>query len=86
MATIPDMQLIPTAYTEVYAATGITPGTKIAVQNKARGDINIQNIDAQPAATDNNGFVISSKEVWPVPAGTLKVWFKGDGPMAVEVM
>lgn len=86
MTTIADVQLTPAAYIEVYAATGITPGTQLVIQNKSRGTVNVQNVSAQPAYTDHNGFVIGDKELWRVPAGTEKAWFKGDGPIAVEVM
>ena len=86
MATISDIQLSPTVYTEVYAATGITPGTQLVVQNKGNGPFNTQNLSAQPAATDNNGFIIPPMEIWRVPAGTQKAWFKGQGALAVEVL
>jgi len=86
MATIPDISLVPTEYIDIYAATGITAGTQLAVQNKTNGPVNTQNISSQPSATDNNGFMIPPMEVWRVPAGTLRAWFKGQGFLAVEVM
>lgn len=86
MATIPDIQLVPTAYLDVYVATGIAAGTQLVVQNKTNGPVNIQNIGSQPTATDNNGFVIPPMEIWRVPAGTQKAWFKGQGSLAVEVL
>jgi hypothetical protein len=86
MATIPDVSFIPTAYTDIYAATGIAAGTQLVVQNKTNGPVNTQNTSAQPDAADNNGFMIPPMEVWRVPTGTQKAWFKGQGYLAVEVM
>lgn len=86
MATIPDIQLTPSAYTDVYAATGIASGTQLVIQNKSRGTVNVQNIASQPAGNDLNGFVIEPSGIWRIPAGTAKAWFKGDGPLAVEVL
>lgn len=86
MATIPDVSLVPTAYIDIYAATGIAAGTQLVVQNKTNGPVNTQNTAEQPPATDNNGFMIPPMEVWRVPAGTQKAWFKGQGYLAVEVM
>lgn len=86
MTTISDIQLTPTVYIEVYAATGIASGTQLVIQNKSRGDIGVQNSTLQPDGTDCNGFVIPIMGIWRVPAGTAKAWFKGDGPMAVEVL
>jgi len=86
MATIADVQLIPTAYVEVYAATGIVSGTQLVVQNKSMGPVNVQNIGSQPSGTNLDGFIIEPLGLWRVPAGTAKVWFKGNGALAVEVM
>lgn len=86
MTTIADIVLSPMAYVDVYVATGITAGTQLVVQNKTNGPVNVQNISAQPLASDNNGFVIPPMEIWRVPAGTLKAWFKGNGYLAVEAL
>ena len=86
MTTIADVQLIPTDYIEVYAATGIASGTQLVVQNKSMGPINVQNVAQQPLGTNLDGFIIPALDIWRVPAGTARVWFKGNGPIAVEVL
>jgi hypothetical protein len=86
MTTIADVQLIPTTYIEVYAATGIVSGTQLVVQNKSMGPVNVQNIGSQPLGTNLDGFIIEPLGLWRVPTGTARAWFKGNGALAVEVM
>lgn len=86
MATIPDIKLDNVSYTEMYAATGISPGTSIMVQNKTRGHVYIQYNDEKPVDLNNDGFIILEMGVWTVPAGNQKVWMKGQGFVAVGVL
>ena len=87
MATIDDVQLDPKAYVEIYAETGIAAGTQLLVQNKSRGHVYVQSdLPSQPDGSSRNGFIIEELDLWLVPTGTTKAWFKGDGALAVEVM
>lgn len=85
MTTIADVQLDPKSYIEIYNATSITPGTQILVQNKSRGLVYVQNKDEQPPSTSSDGFIIAELDLWVVPTGTMKAWFRGDGAIAVEI-
>lgn len=84
MATIPDIKLSPTNYTEIYAATGILAGATLTIQNKAQGHVYLQYNDTKPVDLNNDGFIIIELGVWKVPAGNQKVWAKGPGFIAVE--
>ena len=86
MTTIADIVLIPTAYTEVYAATGIVSGTQLVIQNKSMGPINVQNGIPKPLGTNHDGFIIQALDIWKVPAGVSTVWLKGNGAIAIEVL
>lgn len=85
MSTIADVLLVTSVYTEIYSATGIAPGTKLLIQNKARGQVNIQYGDSKPIDLNNDGFVIVEFGIWTIPAGNQKIWMKGPGPVAVDV-
>lgn len=86
MSTIPDIELNAASYTEIYAATGITAGASIMVQNKARGHVYIQYNDSKPADQNSDGFIIVELGVWTVPAGNQKIWMKGPGFVAVDIV
>lgn len=85
MSTIPDVTLSSTVYTNLYTATGITPGTEILIQNKGPVVIVVQNSSTPPDNASWHGFLIPYMSVWVAPAGTTGVWAKGGSTVAVEV-
>lgn len=85
MATIPDIQLSSTAYTDLYTVSGITVGTEILIQNKGPVVIVVQNSTLAPDNASWNGFLIPYMAVWVAPSGTTGVWAKGGSTVAVEV-
>lgn len=84
MATIPDIQLSSAIYTELYAASGITVGTEIIIQNKGPVVIVVQNSTLAPDNTSWHGFLIPYMAVWIAPSGSTGVWAKGGSTVAVE--
>lgn len=85
MTTISDIPLSEGSYTNLYTASGITPGTEVIIQNKGPSLIVIQNLTNAPENNSWNGFIIPQLSVWVAPAGTLGLWAKGNSIVAVEV-
>lgn len=75
-ATIPDITIQNTAYTNVYTATGITVGTSVIVQNKGNAPVFLQTTAAIPLATNEDGVVLSRLEILTVDAGELGLFAK----------
>lgn len=86
MATIPDVELSATEYTELYAASGIQASSSVMIQNKTNGHVYIQYNDSKPASGSHDGFIILEMGVWTVPAGNQKIWARGKGFIAVDVL
>lgn len=86
MATIPDVKLSLGDYSELYVATGIQAASSVRIQNKTNKHVYIQYNDTKPASDNNDGFIIVELAVWTVPAGNQKIWVKGEGSIAVEVV
>ncbi len=85
MTTISDIVLSDTSYTNLYTATGITPGTEVLIQNKGPSLVIVQNKSSAPANSSWDGFVIPQLSVWVAPQGTLGLWVKGNSTVAVEI-
>ena len=86
MATLPDVNLLGTAYQNLYAATGITVGTSVTVQNKSGYPIYLQNIAAQPDSSSTNGIILMPLGLQAVTGTIVGLWAKGTGPVTVEII
>jgi hypothetical protein len=56
--TIADVALTNTAYVDLYAATGISVGIALVLQNKGNSDIIVVISAGQPTATDTDGVAV----------------------------
>lgn len=86
MATLPDVNLLGTAYQNLYAATGITLGTGVTVQNKSGYPVLLQNIAAQPDSSSKNGLLLMPFDLVPVTGTIVGLWAFGTGPVTVEII
>lgn len=86
MATLPDVNLLGTAYQNLYAATGIVAGTAVTVQNKSGFPVYLQNIAGQPSGGSKAGYVLQPYSIVDVTGTIAGLWAKGTGPVMVEVI
>lgn len=86
MATLPDVNLLGTAYQNLYAATGITVGTSVTVQNKSSYPVYLQNLAATPDSSSKNGLLLMPYDVVPVTGTIVGLWAFGSGPVTVEII
>lgn len=85
--TLSDVTSSAASYTNVYTATGLSPGTKLVIQNKASNPMYIQIKATQPSATSVDGNIITSYEFIMIEGGDLPgVWVKGAGKISVQVL
>lgn len=78
-----DVVLTGTAYQNIYAATSITVGTAVTLQNKSSTPVTIQFASSAPLTSSTNGFVIPPLGFFSVPASVVGLWAKGTGALAV---
>jgi len=81
--TLPDTVITSTGWVDLYALTGITPGTDLIINNKSSSVIFILVRPTKPANILNDGWPLRaspSDATWvtveDVPAGS-RVWAKG---------
>lgn len=87
-ATLPDITISNTAYTDVYSETGITVGTAVVIQNKGNYPVFLQTTASAPTASSENGFVISPLQILLVDAGEAGLFAKSTsfaGRLSVQV-
>ena len=84
--TIPDIELTGVDYQDIYAATGITVGTSLIIQNKTTGKVWIQISATQPPANSTDGFLMEPDVNFFVliEAGESGCWVFGNGPLGVR--
>lgn len=75
--TIPDVLIVNSSYTDLYAATGIAVGTPLLLQNKGTNAIYIQNKAFQPASSSTDGAYLLSYAFMVVEQGAAGAWAKG---------
>lgn len=84
MATLADVILAGTAYQDLYAATSITVGTPLNIQNKSSHPVYLQNKATIPDNTSTNGWVLDSGESVRMDGTIVGAWAFGNGPLLVE--
>lgn len=85
--TIPDIRLSKTAYTDLYAMTGIPKGTPITVQNKNTTAVYVQIKPTAPIPTSTDGYLLIQNETcMATDVGTSTVWAIGAGLISVQPM
>ena len=88
--TIDDVVLTGTAYQDIYAATGISVGTALILQNKSKNLILVQISASQPSTDSENGFIMLPytegrvDSIAQVDAGETGCWAIGTGPLGVQ--
>lgn len=83
--TIADVVLTGAAYQDMYAATGISVGDELIIQNKTSGIIYIQVSVAQPGSSSVDGYLV--RPVDPpviIGLGASGCWVTGRGPVNVQ--
>lgn len=84
--TLPDIPLVPTAYTDLYSASSIAVGTKVQVQNKSGNMAILQLQAAQPVVTSNDGTYVVPNGFVEVEAGENGLWGIGNGDISIQVI
>ena len=82
--TIPDVIVVPTSYTDIYAVTGIVVGTELILQNKEETEFIVQISTSQPSADSVDGVILRPKSMKLVEVGSNEVWVIGVGMLSVQ--
>jgi len=82
--TLSDVTLSTDAYVDLFAATGITVGNTVIIQNKTDSIIIVQSIAIQPLATNDDGTYVVSNDFVIVTAGSTGLWAIGTGEISVQ--
>ena len=84
--TLPDIVLSNSTFLDVYAATGIPPGTPLILQNKSTTAFYIQEKETMPSPTNIDGKILTSYSFFLVtPEPSVRCWAKGNGRLSVEM-
>lgn len=76
MATLPDVTVQTTSYTDIYVTTGIAVGTSVIIQNKGSSSVYLQTSAVAPLDTSDDGVALSSLEILTVDSGELGLFAK----------
>lgn len=82
--TIPDVPLLGVAYQDLYAATGITVGVDLIIQNKTSEPIRVQIASSAPAADSKDGVVVGPRGYITTGTGESGAWAFGEGLISVQ--
>ncbi len=84
--TIPDVKLLGIEYQDLYDATGITPKTHVAIQNKRSVAVYVQVSPNQPASTSTDGYLLLPNQVCVVIGTISRVWAMGRSTVSVQIV
>lgn len=84
MITRPDVVLTNSAYTDVYAATGIPVGTSLIIQSKSSVGAFLQIRTTQPTATSQDGILVEAYQFYVIDAGEVGLWARGATKLSVQ--
>ncbi len=84
--TLPDVKLLGVEYQDLYAATSITPGTHIAIQNKRSVAVYVQIAPNQPASTSTDGYLLLPNQVCILVGTISKAWAMGRSTISVQIV
>lgn len=82
--TIPDLQINNTTYMDLYAATGISVGTKLVIQNKTSVGAYLQIKAFQPASNSQDGIFLEAYKFYIVDSGEVGCWVKGMTKLCIQ--
>ena len=82
--TIPDVTVVHTTYTDIYAVTGIVVGTELILQNKEESEFRVQVTTSQPSADSTDGVILGPKSMKLIEVGSNEVWVIGVGSLSVQ--
>lgn len=81
-----DTNLPANTWSNIYAATGIAPGTPIQIFNKSIWDVTAQETPTSPNAASRDGPCICRAETWVADQyGVTGCWVWSPGPIWVNV-
>ncbi len=80
--TVADMVLTG-AWADAYAATGITVGTAVTINNKTSNDIFVALATSAPSSP-TAGYQVASKGYLSIGAGAAGLWVNGNGNILVQ--
>lgn len=84
--TLPDVKLLGVEYQDLYDATGITPTTHIAIQNKRSVAVYIQVAPNKPSSTSTDGYLLLPNKVCIVVGTISRVWAMGRSTVSVQIV
>lgn len=84
--TLPDINLAPEAYKDLYSESSIAVGTKVLIQNKSSSFAILQLQAAQPTATSTDGTYVVPNAFVTVEAGENGLWGIGNGDISIQVV
>lgn len=73
---MPDVNNSTSDWIDLYAASGITPGTKILIQNKSNGYALVIEGAVSPTSTDLSGRMLFRPDEIEIDAGSPGVWYR----------
>ena len=78
---IPDVRFVADTWVELYAQTGITPGTALVIQNKLQQNLLVYIGGASPPSSTPprdglDGYLLTYLEPARITEGTTAVWVK----------
>ncbi len=84
--TLPDVILLEEEYQDLYAATGITVGKALLIQNKTMSNLFLQEGLTQPDPDDRSGILVdvNPNYLWSITSGSSGVWAFGAGPIHIQ--
>ena len=83
-ATLPDVSLSNSAYTDLYNETGIVVGTSLLIQNKTTNNIIVQVGASLPDVDNDDGVYLKPYDFIIVEAGESGAWAIGTGDISVQ--
>ncbi len=82
-ASIPDITLTPSAWTDLNTVSGIAVGGAMVFQNKTNGQVSLW-LGASAPSSLQDGFIVVGIEPITISAGEPKVWVLGNGRVNVQ--
>ena len=80
--TVADMVLTG-AWADAYAATGITVGTAVTINNKSSSDIFVW-LGTSAPSNPSGGYQVASKGYLSIGSGATGLWINGTGNILVQ--
>jgi hypothetical protein len=90
MATLANVVLTGTAYQNLNSATGLITGSPLVIQNKGNSFVRLVIAPSQPAASSENGYLLTSLATVVIENETDIIWAKstdlGNTALSVQLL